>query len=177
MKHLFIFSCIMSLLNFCSRGGYISGNIAEGDNDKPEGAVKAYEYSYSGTMAFPIDYYKLSMLEDGTVQLGYSHDDNDIHLVRVPKEALSKVARIAKEYSLHKLKRSYRPRMEVYDGYGWHVYIDYEKGGISSGGTNAWPKKELDQGINCINSYLDSLFKAAVPQDSLGVAHHHDWGD
>ena len=175
MKHIFTLTCIMALLNFCSRSHYVSGNIESGDNEKPEGAVTSYEYSYSGTMAYPIHFYTLKVLEDGTVQLGYSHDDNDIHLVRVPEEALKKIAEIAEEYSLHKIKGSYRPRMEVLDGYGWHLDIEYEKGSIYSGGTNAWPKEELSQGIHCINSYLDSLFNATTPQDSLGVAHHHDW--
>ncbi|MBQ6310220.1 MAG: hypothetical protein IJK74_01545 [Bacteroidales bacterium] len=175
MKHIFTLTCIMALLNFCSRSHYVSGNIESGDNEKPEGTVTSYEYSYSGTMAYPIHFYTLKVLEDGTVQLGYSHDDNDIHLVRVPEEALKKIAEIAEEYSLHNLKGSYRPKMEVLDGYGWHIYIRYENGSISSGGTNAWPKKELSQGIHCINNYLDSLFNAATPQDSLGVAHHHDW--
>lgn len=175
MKHILTFSCLMALLNFCPRSHYLGGNIEEGDNEKPEGAVTSYQYHYSGTMAYPIHYYTLKILEDGTVQLGYSHDENDIHLVKVSEEAPKKIAEIAEQYSLYKLKGSYRPRMEVLDGYGWHVYIEYEKGSISSGGTNAWPNKELDHGINCINSYLDSLFNAATPKDSLGVAHHHDW--
>lgn len=175
MKHIFTFSCLMALLNFCPRSTLISGNIAEGDNDKPEGAIKSYEYSYSGTMAFPIDFYRLTVLEDGTVELGYSHDENDIHLFRVTEEAPAKIAEIAEKSSLYKIKRSYRPKLEVLDGYGWHMYIRYEKGGISSGGTNAGPKKEFNDCIATINNYLDSLFKAATPQDSLGVDYHNNW--
>lgn len=165
----------MALLNFCPRSTLISGNIAEGDNEKPEGAIKSYEYSYSGTMAFPIDFYRLTILEDGTVELGYSHDENDIHLFRVTEEAPAKIAEIAEKSSLYKIKSSYRPKLEVLDGYGWHMYIRYEKGSISSGGSNAWPKEEFSNCITTINNYLDSLFKAATPQDSLGVDHHHNW--
>lgn len=175
MNYLFTLTCMLGFLNFCSRGNF--GTIEEGDNKKPEGPVTSYTYSYSGTMAYPIDYYKLEKLEDGTVQLGYSHYDNDIHLIRVPEEVITKVTDMVEKYQLWKLKRSYRPKMEILDGYGWHVYIECEKGSISSGGTNAGPKSELSAGYHSINNYLDSLYTAAAPEDSLGIAYHNDWGN
>ena len=173
MKMILTFSSLLALLGLCSRNSF--GIIESGKNEKPEGKAVSYQYSYSGTMAYPINYFEVSTLEDGTIQLGYSHDDNDIHLVRVHEDALKKIEEMAAEYKLHKLAESYRPRAEVLDGYGWHVYIGYENGSISSGGSNAWPSAKLYSGIGAINNYLDSLKNAATPSDSLGLKHHQDY--
>jgi len=173
MKMILSLTCILSFLGFCSRNKL--GTIGEGNNTRPEGKLVSYTYSYSGTMAYPIDYFNIERNEDSVLCLGWSKDDNDIHLIRIPEESLQKIDSIAREYKLWNLKKSYRPTMEILDGYGWHIWLNYEKGYISSGGTNAYANKDLSAGINAIENYVRSLVEAATPADSLGIAHHHDY--
>ena len=164
MKVLFAFSCLLAIMG--------CGPKAR------QGTPVRYEYSYSGTMMYPILWYEVSRDDNGLMTVAFSKDhSNDISVIKAPDDALKHIGELINEHKLYKLDPSYMPAMDILDGYGWHMFVEYEDDYLSSGGTNAWPKKELDQGITCINSYLDSLFKAAVPQDSLGVAHHHDWGD
>ena len=169
---MFLSICgILTFLGFCSRPQLL--NIAKGKNEKPDGAVILYEYSHKSTRAFPIKYYQITKLEDGTLQLAWSKESNDICLVKLHEDALSKIGETAKEYKLHKLAESYRPRMKVLDGYSWHIKIKYENGSISSRGENARPNKNLSAGIESINNYIDSLIKASTPADSLGIRHHY----
>ena len=173
MKMILSLCGLLAFLGLCSRNKF--GTIAEGDNQKPEGNLVLYEYAYSGTMAYPIDYYKIDRNKDGVLRVGWSHDENEIHLRRIPEESLQKIDSIAKEYQLWKLKRRYRPSMEVLDGYGWHIYLEYEKGCITSGGTNAGPGGDLSAGYHAIESYVQSLIEASTPADSLGIKYHHNY--
>ena len=175
MKMILSLCSLMAILGLCSRDKF--GTIAKGNNEKPEGSIKSYEYSYSGTMAYPIEYYEIKRLEDGTVQLGWSKDDNDIHLIRVADTALARIGKIAEENRLYKIKRSYYPKMQVLDGYGWHFYMTFESGSISSGGSNAGPGQQHSNTISSINGYIQSLINSSSPADSLGIAYHYDYGD
>ena len=121
MKLILSVCALLAVLGSCSRSKF--GIIAEGDNTKPEGKLVSYQYSYSGTMAYPIDYFRIDRNKDGVLRLGWSKDDNDIHLVRIPEESLQIIDSIAKQHKLWNLKNSYRPKMQVYDGYGWSFYV------------------------------------------------------
>ena len=173
MKMILAMCSLLTILGLCSRNKF--GTIAEGDNEKPEGKLVTYEYAYSGTMAYPIDYFKIDRNKNGILRLGWSKDDDDIHLIRIPEESLQKIDSLVQQYQLWKLKRHYRPSLEVMDGYGWHIYLEYENGSIRSSGTNAGAGGELSAGIHAIEDYVRSLVEASTPADSLGIKHHHSY--
>ncbi|GEM_PF-975116 len=173
MKIIFSICALLSALGFCSRQRLIT--IENGRNEKPYGNAVSYEYSHKSTAAYPISYYKITKLEDGTVQLAYSsNNENDIHLIKISEEALSKIKQVVQEYKLHKLANSYKPILKILDGYMWHIYIHFEQGYISSHGSNAYPKTKHRNGIKAINTYLDSLIRQQTPADSLGIAYHYN---
>lgn len=137
-------------------------------------APTSFGYSYSGTMAFPIQWYEVDRDKDGTVRLSYSHDTNDITIYKAPDDLLEKIGAIARDSKLYKLKSHYDPPFEVLDGYGWHINIIYPGDSIWSGGTNAWPREDyLNGGISSILSLLHGLVEAAAPEDIIGTSTHH----
>ena len=149
MKPLLILS-LMATLSFCSPFGVKSA----GRNDKPEGPVVSYEYSYDGTMMYPLEFICVERSGSGTLQLLYSGGGAEITVYSLPEEAPERIGALAAEYKLHRLKESYRPRMRILDGYMWHCRIRYGKGVISSRGSNARPPRALKDGIDAINAYL-----------------------
>ena len=168
MRTLLYLSLVLPLL-----GGRL-WTKASGSNPRPDGPVTSYEYRYSGTMRFPLHYYELKRDDAGALCLGWSDGEEEIFVIRVPEDALERIGTLVRQYKLHKLKNSSWPRMEILDGYGWHVYIRFQKDGISSGGTNAWPPEKLDAGIAAINGYLRSLIDASTEADILRVESHLD---
>ena len=73
---------------------------------------------------------------------------------------------------LHKLKDHYLPPFEVLDGYGWGISIVYPEDSIWSGGSNAWPGGKLAEGINVINSRIQSIIDASTEADILEKKMH-----
>ena len=79
----------------------------------------------------------------------------------------ARVDAMVAEYGLRRLKESYQPRMEVLDGYDWHVRIRFRENTISSGGFNAGPPGKLASGIAAINQYVESLVDASSEEDVI----------
>ena len=156
MKTLFAISLIIPLM-----GGFFYTK-SSGSNKKPEGAVVRYEYGYSNTMAYPITFYKVYQDESGAVRIAWLKDHGpEVQVIIGPQDVLERIADIAAQYKLHRIKRSYYPSVEVLDGTSWHCYIGYEKGSISSDGSNAVAPEKRMNGIYAINAYLQSLIDAA----------------
>ena len=148
------------------------GVKATGSNKKPEGAAIRYEYKYSSTMMYPLTWYCAERDSTGVVKISFSRDaEREISIIQAPDDFFERVGALAAEYKLHRLRGTYTPRALVFDGYMWSVYIRYEKGSISSGGSNAWPPKNLDAGINAINQYIEKLIQTA---GEAGVIGHDD---
>ncbi len=168
MKFLLALTLMASLLS-----PFRIGVKGRGSNDKPDGAVIRYEYTYSSTAMYPLTWYCVERDEAGEVKIAYSGDiEREIRIIRGPEDFFERVGALAAGYKLHKLKNTYTPRMHVLDGYMWSVYIRYEKGGISSSGSNAWPPEALDAGINAINAYVKSLIEAAGEEGVIGHDDH-----
>lgn len=166
MKHFLILATMLSLF------GIRLAVKATGHNDKPSGPVVEYEYTYSGTMRFPLRWYLVKRDSTGRATLLYSDGEPEITVYRAPDDVFERIAAITGEYKLHRLRESYRPRMLVLDGYGWSVHIRCEKGSIHSGGGNAWPPARLNAGINTINNYLQSIVDNAAEADVIGRDDH-----
>ncbi|MBO4671050.1 MAG: hypothetical protein J5640_04315 [Bacteroidales bacterium] len=141
----------------------------EDANRKPEGAFKEYEYKESNMREYPAEYYLLEVSKDNGLTLTWAKHNSDFTVLRVPEDAAEKLTALINEHKLHKLKNSYRPPFDVRDGTMWHVYIRYEKSRISCSADNAWPPKDLWNGILAINAYLDSLIEASRESDIIEV--------
>ncbi len=160
MKTILAFSCLLSLLG-CGSG------------KKPEGVPVSYEYRYNATMAYYITWYQVEKDSTGVVRLSYSKDHNpEITVLKAPSDLLEFIGRTAAEYKLHKLKDHYLPPFEVLDGYGWGISIVYPEDSIWSGGSNAWPGGKLAEGINVINSRIQSIIDASTEADILEKKMH-----
>ena len=88
-------------------------------------------------------------------------------MIAGPEDFFARVDALVAEYGLHRLKESYRPRMEVLDGYDWHVRIRFRENSIYSGGFNAGPSGKLASGIAAINQYVESLVDASSEEDVI----------
>ena len=133
---------------------------------------ESYEYAYSGTMASPIFWYRLSKENDGTLALRFSQHTPEITVYRAPDDALEVVKNAVLDYKLYKMKHSYMPPFEILDGYGWHMYIDYGDEGISSGGSNAAAEEQFEKGVSAIHKYLYGIVESATEGDIIGHEMH-----
>ena len=168
MKTLLTLSLLLPLF------GFRVMVIASGSNPKPDGPVSFYQYTYSSTSRFPVRFYEVKPDDSGTLCLRWSVNDEDISVIRAPQDALERIGELVAQHKLHKLKNSYRPRMEVLDGHGWYMIIRFRENSISAGGSNAWPPAKLDAGIHAINAYLQSLIDASTEADIIRHESHLD---
>lgn len=144
------------------------GTKATGRNEKPDGPATSYEFSYSSTAMYPIEYYNVFRDEDGSVRLAYLlNQEREVTIIPAPADIFGRIDKAVADYSLHKLRGTYTPRAHVLDGYGWHVYIRFQRKGISSGGSNAWPPEKIYAGVTTINGYLRSVIEASSEADVL----------
>jgi hypothetical protein len=151
------------------------GIKATGRNEKPKGELESYEYSYSTMARFPHQYYQVQRDSAGMLCIYYSRNcEEEISVIQAPGDALEHIAGIARECRMHKLRSSYRPRMEVLDGYGWHCFLSYSEGYISSGGSNAGAQGKPGAGIYAINDYIQALIEASRPEDVIRMESHLD---
>ena len=139
----------------------------------PEGTPVSYQYSYSGTMMYYITWYRVAQTGDKGVTISYSADCSpEITVIKAPADALVRIGALAREYKLNKLSSSYVPTMEIMDGYGWHMFMEYPDDYISSGGTNAWPPDKLWSGIAAINAYIQGIIDASTEADIIEKKTH-----
>lgn len=143
-------------------------NKSSGSNPRPDGPATSYEYSYNGTMMYPIEYYSARRGADGAVRIAFlRNNEPEVRVIAGPEDFFARVDALVAEYGLHRLKESYRPRMEVLDGYDWHVRIRFRENAIYSGGFNAGPSGKLASGIAALNQYVESLIDASSEEDVI----------
>ena len=144
------------------------GTKATGRNEKPDGPATSYEFSYSSTAMYPIEYYNVFRDEDGSVRLAYLlNQEREVTIIPAPADIFECIDKAVADYSLHKLRGTYTPRAHVLDGYGWHVYIRFQHKGISAGGSNAWPPEKIYAGVTTINDYIRSAIEASTEADVI----------
>lgn len=124
----------------------------------PEGYLKSLQFSTHGTMCFPTYYFSVDSDDDGSIWLTHISDEGDTTKVAVGRGLLYDLRDIIEKDGLYKLEKSYSPKMEVMDGDGWSFYAGFDsKESISSGGSNAWPKKIS---FGRLRALLDSTYQA-----------------
>ena len=120
------------------------------------------ELTKSGTMAGYIYEGHVDREENGDVVLRAMRENyGPLVTKKVDDEALKAIRNIIEKNQMYAYKEHYRPKGEVYDGYSWHFYAEFDDGScISSGGYNAGPK---DDGLGEIRAYITELIGDTMP--------------
>ena len=164
MKFLAIIAMMMSLFG---SDGLLGG--------KPAGAFKYYEYRSTTMREYPREYYKLESSDKDGVTLSWAKSNSNITVLHVPEESVQKLDSLIDGYKLYNLKKEYHPPFMVHDGIMWHVYIQYEKGGVRCTADNAWPPEKLKEGIKAVNAYFNTLIEASKEEDIIEVKSNRDY--
>ena len=164
MKHLLALSLLFAVIGCSGRDG----------NRPLGGAPESVIYSYNGTMAFPIEYYRIERDPSGEVRLAWSRAEPEITVIKVPEDALEQIGRIVESHSLHRLKSSYRPPrfVRILDGNSWSFKAVRGERSIYGGGYHSHPSGRLYKGISSVVDYLRSLVDASSPEDVTGTESH-----
>lgn len=155
MKHILSFSLLLTLLS-CHF------------ERMPQGLPVFYQYGYYGMRSNPILWLRADRDPSGTPRLSYVRNQFEITIIRAPEDIFLRIDSLARKARLNRLKDRYTPLANIKDGNSWSLNLKYEQGSISSHGSNAWPSRELRDGIDAINAYLESLADAAGEEDIIG---------
>lgn len=126
---------------------------------KPKGTFKYYEYRSSVMGIEPEEYYRLEYKEDVGLTLSWAKDGSETETIQVPDTAAQEVSALIMKYKLYRLKKSYQPAFDVYDGRSWHVYFRFGEDMLNCSGYHTWPSGKLLQGIREINEYFQTLIQ------------------
>lgn len=133
MKRRGLFVCLMSGL---------LGLLGCTAKKMPEGDLVRVEFSRHGTMAGPE--YKGIVEQDSTgtfVIRAMREAYGPMYEKKIDAAVIQKFRQIIEEEKMYKYKESYRPMMEVLDGWGWSFEAKFSDGTkIYSHGSNASPK-------------------------------------
>lgn len=129
----------------------------------PESELISVELTHSGTMA---GYeYEGRVQQDSTgafVLRAMKENYGPLFEKKLNAEAMKRFRQIIEEEKMYQYKDSYRPKMQVMDGWGWSFSARFADGSsISSHGSNASPK---GNGLGRIRGYMDELI-----QDGLQI--------
>ncbi|MBR3074420.1 MAG: hypothetical protein IKH11_01515 [Bacteroidales bacterium] len=127
--------------------------------EKPQGNLIYYSYSYQGSMCRSGEYCRVEADESGQITVQYSDKGKwaDIKLYRAPADALEVIEKKVADGRLRWLKSDYKTPFKVLDGWAWSLYIRFRTGSISSGGYMDIPPKAMWDAIKDINAYIASL--------------------
>ena len=128
----------------------------------PAGELVSVELTKSGTMAGYIYEGHVDRQENGEVVLKAMRENYGPLVTKtVDAEALKRIRDIIERNRMYAYKEDYRPSVQVYDGYSWHFYAEFDDGScISSCGYNAGPK---DDGLGEIRAYITELIGDTMP--------------
>ena len=158
MKFVFLLSMLMSLFG-----------CRDANGEKPEGPFKYYEYRSTTMREYPHEYYRLEDSEEDGLTLSWARCNSPITVIRVPETAARQVTALIEQYKLYKLAKSYTPPFDVRDGIMWHVYFAFGKSHTSCSADNAWPPKDLRDGIDAVNAFFGELIDASQETDIIRV--------
>ena len=124
----------------CLIGGLLSA-LGCTAKKMPEGDLLRVEYSRHGTMAGPE--YEGIVKQDSTgayILVAMRESYGPYYTKQLTVDEVQQFRQIIEEEKMYKYKESYRPRMEVLDGWGWSFSAKFSDGTkIYSHGSNASP--------------------------------------
>lgn len=127
----------------------------------PEGELVRVEFSRHGTMAKP-EFEGCAEKDSFGVFVVKAMKETygPLFEKRIDAETMRRFRQIIEEEKMYKYNESYRPMMEVLDGWGWSFSAKFSDGSvISSHGSNAGPR---DDGLNRIRNYMQELIQDGV---------------
>ncbi|MBO7071437.1 MAG: hypothetical protein J6W09_09125 [Bacteroidales bacterium] len=130
------------------------------------GDIVFFEYKESNMRSYPSLYYKVERNEEGTLLLKYTQYGQILKVIKAPEDILQRIDGYVQENKLWNLKNSY-VNIHVLDGYMWDMYIKYDEGSISSGGSNKRPSGKLGEGLSSILAYLHSITDDVTEADII----------
>ena len=149
---------------FCLLTGLL-GVVACEVKKMPKGDLLHLELTRSGTMA---GYeYKGRVRQDSMgdfVLKAMKESYGPLYEKKVDEEAMKHFRQIIEKEKMYKYKESYRPIMEVLDGWGWSFRAKFSDGTtIYSHGSNARPR---GNGLVKIRGYMEELIQDGVQIES-----------
>ena len=137
-----------------------------GKKQPVSGDIVSFEYTESNMRAYPSVYYKVVRNEEGTLLLKYTQYGPILKVIKAPDDILQVIDSHVQKNKMWNLKNSYVDPL-VLDGYMWDIYIKYEQGSISSGGSNLRPRGKLGAGLESILAYLHSITDNVTEDDII----------
>ena len=149
MKSKGLFLCLLS---------GVLGLIGCAPKKMPEGDLIRVEYTRSGTMAGYEFEGRVEQDSAGSFVIRAMKESyGALYEKKVSPEVLQHFRQIIEEEKMYKYKESYRPKLEVLDGWGWSFSAKFSDGSsIYSHGSNASPG---GNGLGKIRGYLESLIE------------------
>ncbi len=152
-------------LFFCLIGGLFS-MVGCALKKMPEGELVSVEYSRHGTMARAE--FEGSVERDSSgafVLTAMKETYGPLFEKKVDAEVMKHFRQIIEEEKMYQYKESYRPALEVLDGWSWIFRARFSDGSsIFSSGSNASPKGD---GLRRIRDYMQELVQDGVQVEFL----------
>jgi len=142
-------------LFFCLVGG-LFGMLGCALKKMPEGELVSVEYSRNGTMARAEFEGSVERDSSGAFVLTAMKDHyGPLFEKKVDAEVMRHFRQIIEDEKMYQYKESYRPTLEVLDGWSWFFRARFSDGSsIYSSGSNASPK---GNGLRRIRDYMQEL--------------------
>jgi len=152
-------------LFFCLIGG-LFGMLGCALKKMPEGELVSVEYSRHGTMARAE--FEGSVERDSAgsfVLIAMKETYGPLFEKKVDAEVMKRFRQIIEEEKMYQYKESYRPTLEVLDGWSWFFRARFSDGSsIYSHGNNASPN---GNGLDRIRGYMEELVQNGIQVEFL----------
>lgn len=113
-------------------------SVSDSDNVKT-GNIIYLEYGNYGTMAQPDDYFKVELLENGSVAVKRQRGMGEEEFI-TDGSLMVELKKIYDDGRVNAWKESYQPDVEILDGYSWNLEVKFDNGSYKySHGSNASP--------------------------------------
>lgn len=152
-------------LFFCLIGG-LFGMLGCALKKMPEGDLVSVEYSRNGTMARAEFEGRVERDSTGAFVLTAMKEHyGPLFEKKVDAEVMGHFRQIIEDEKMYQYKESYRPMLEVLDGWSWTFRARFSDGSsIYSCGSNARPK---GNGLDRICGYMQELVQNGVQVEFL----------
>lgn len=135
----------------------------------PEGDLISIEYTTNACMA-ENEYEGSAERDSAGCFIVRSKKENygPMYEKRIDASQMKHFRDIIEEEKMYLYKDSYKPSMEVMDGWGWHFHAKFSDGSnIWSGGSNASPD---GNGLARVRAYMEELVKDGVLAEKDSIA-------
>ena len=132
----------------------------------PDSELIGLRYVSSGTMARPEFEGSVKMDSAGVFVLKAMKENyGPMFETQITTDDMKYLRQIIEDEKMYKYKDSYRPRMQVMDGWGWSFWAKFADGSVlESHGSNARPD---GNGLGKVHGYMEQLIQDGVQIEFL----------